>query len=264
MSYRKFRRRAGIAVLAVILVYFILMIPMPESRVPASDSKAFSWNRDSLFLSLEKRYKEIKTKGRVDAVTFQKFQLQGDSILNLLNDVNLKPSDTVFQNWLDYYLFMAPIVAADSSKVGWYYQQRQRMRRIQAEQSAYWSKDDMQARITRYKLVYGSRAALEEVFLQQDEHFTFPFSQSIDSTGASDLFGVKVKDGDILLSRGGAPVSAFISRANDFPGNFSHVALLHVDSKTRRKKLIVAHIEKVWLYQTRQLILRIRNYDSLY
>jgi hypothetical protein len=45
------------------------------------------------------------------------------------------------------------------------------------------------------------------------------------------------------VSRGGAEVSAFISRGNDYPGNFSHVALLHVD-ETGKASFIEAHIEK--------------------
>lgn len=33
------------------------------------------------------------------------------------------------------------------------------------------------------------------------------------------------------VARGGAPVSALIARGNDYPGNFSHVALLHVSEQ---------------------------------
>lgn len=244
MNYKKFRKRAGVSMLVIIIVYFMLMIPLPESSAPAAASKAFAWNRDAVFISLEKRYAAIKAEGMVDSGSFQKLLLQGDSLLNVLQTGKLMPADLAFQNWLDYYLSIAPFVAVDSSRVQWYFEHRLKMRSILAEQSVGWNANDPQSRITQYKLVYGSRAALEEVFLQQNEHFTFPFPVSIDSTGNSELFGVEVKDGDILLSRGGAPVSAFISRANDFPGNFSHVALLHIDSGTGKKELIEAHIEK--------------------
>jgi hypothetical protein len=39
-------------------------------------------------------------------------------------------------------------------------------------------------------------------------------------------------------------VSALISRGNDYPGNFSHIALIYVDEKTNQPYLIEAHIEK--------------------
>ncbi|HRP08016.1 MAG TPA: YiiX/YebB-like N1pC/P60 family cysteine hydrolase, partial [Gemmatimonadales bacterium] len=48
---------------------------------------------------------------------------------------------------------------------------------------------------------------------------------------------------DILVSRGGYPTSALIARGSDHPGNFSHVALVHVDSATHEISVIEAHIE---------------------
>src|SRR5690606_19903363 len=80
--------------------------------------------------------------------------------------------------------------------------------------------------------------------------------------------GVKLHSGDILVSRGGAATSALIARGNDFPGNFSHVALVHVDEPTRKVSVIEAHIEsgvgvrpiEAYLTETklRILVLRVR------
>jgi len=55
--------------------------------------------------------------------------------------------------------------------------------------------------------------------------------------------GRTLHSGDILISRGGAPTSALIARGNDYPGNFSHVALLYVDDKTGVPGIIESHIE---------------------
>src|SRR5690606_42102715 len=63
------------------------------------------------------------------------------------------------------------------------------------------------------------------------------------ATPSTLLQGIRVHSGDLLVSRGGAEVSAFISRGNDYPGNFSHVALLHV-SEDGNASFIEAHIEK--------------------
>ena len=55
--------------------------------------------------------------------------------------------------------------------------------------------------------------------------------------------GVMFHSGDILLSRGGAATSALIARGNDYPGNFSHVALVHVNPTNKQVSVIEAHIE---------------------
>ena len=56
--------------------------------------------------------------------------------------------------------------------------------------------------------------------------------------------GVTLHSGDILVSRGGYPTSALIARGNDYPGNFSHIAFVHVDSATHEISVIEAHIER--------------------
>jgi hypothetical protein len=71
--------------------------------------------------------------------------------------------------------------------------------------------------------------------LVKNEHSVTPFTS---------IFGIEVHSGDLLVSRGGAEVSALISRGNDYPGNFSHVALIYVDSASNTPYLIEAHIEK--------------------
>jgi hypothetical protein len=57
------------------------------------------------------------------------------------------------------------------------------------------------------------------------------------------LHGVRVHSGDILVSRGGAATSALIARGNDYPGNFSHIALAHVDAQSQRAAVAESHIE---------------------
>jgi hypothetical protein len=64
------------------------------------------------------------------------------------------------------------------------------------------------------------------------------------STPSAEILGVKVHSGDILVSRGGAPTSALIARGNDYPGNFSHIALVHIDEKTNLVSIIESHIER--------------------
>src|SRR5512136_2658357 len=107
--------------------------------------------------------------------------------------------------------------------------------------------NDRAARDLLYRLIYGGRAALEEVMLQAPAG-SCPariLGDAVPSVTPSYTFrDLKLHSGDILVSRGGAPTSAMIARGNDYPGNFSHVALLYVDEKTREPAIIESHIER--------------------
>ncbi len=52
-----------------------------------------------------------------------------------------------------------------------------------------------------------------------------------------------VRSGDVLLSRGAAFTSAAIARLGDVDSQFSHAALVYIDSETHEKYTIEAHIE---------------------
>jgi hypothetical protein len=87
--------------------------------------------------------------------------------------------------------------------------------------------------------------AVEEVLLQHDAGDFPDLLRGPDAPSAtpSVVFnGLRLHSGDILVSRGGAPVSALIARGNDYPGNFSHIALLHI-SEEGEVSVIEAHIE---------------------
>jgi hypothetical protein len=89
------------------------------------------------------------------------------------------------------------------------------------------------------------RAAVEEVMLHHPQGLPSLLMGRAEpsATPATMVQGVEVHSGDILVSRGGYPTSALIARGNDFPGNFSHIALVHVDS-TGVASTIEAHIER--------------------
>ena len=52
-----------------------------------------------------------------------------------------------------------------------------------------------------------------------------------------------LESGDVLISRGDAFVSGAIARLGDTDGNFSHVALVYIDSRTAEIHTVEAHIE---------------------
>ena len=102
------------------------------------------------------------------------------------------------------------------------------------------------SRETLYRVLYGTRSALEEVLLQSSSRqlkSLLKATQVPSATPSAKVLGMTVHSGDIMLSRGTAPTSALIARGADFPGNFSHAALVHVDPESSLASIVEAHIE---------------------
>ena len=142
----------------------------------------------------------------------------------------------------------APLVGVCPRYVTAYVALASRIRVAVKHQSEQWDMNDRVARETLYRLLYGGRTAVEEVILQAPAEYRpaalMPETNEPSATPSALLLGVKIHSGDILVSRGSVPTSALIARGNDFPGNFSHIALAYVDSASGRLSLIEAHIEK--------------------
>ena len=104
---------------------------------------------------------------------------------------------------------------------------------------------DCEMPISKRRADHGGRAAVEEVMLQQPSAVT-PLvldAPVASATPRAVVQGVTLHSGDILVSRGGYPTSALIARGNDYAGNFSHIALVHIDATSGGVSVIEAHIE---------------------
>ncbi len=115
-----------------------------------------------------------------------------------------------------------------------------------AKQASVQWPETIESRNTLYRLLYGSRAASEALLLQLPPAEAPPLNrvENVPSqTPSIEFEGVEIHSGDLLISRGGAPTSAFIARGNDYPGNFSHVAIVHID-ESGAAQVIEAHIER--------------------
>jgi hypothetical protein len=142
---------------------------------------------------------------------------------------------------------LAALTGTCPSRLNEYISLHTRLRIVVKNQSWNWDMNEETSRNTIYRLLYGGRAAVEEIMLQQDPE-SIPAcvygSAEPSQTPAAEILGVKIHSGDILVSRGGVPVSALIARGNDYPGNFSHIALVYVDEKTNQVSIIESHIER--------------------
>ena len=240
------RRSAGAAIVLV-LAYCLLLIPERKPVIPeGANRQPFVWRQDQFWSELEAQFRRARTEPK-QALTNQIDELMASLTCQLADGSvqQLSPEAPVFLA-LETNLFqLAPLVAACPERLPDYVMVANRARRFVKEQSARWDLNSQPARQRLYRLLFGGRMALEEVVLQCGSN-TPALLQPDDAaapTPSTEVLGVTLHSGDILVSRGGAPTSALISRGNDYPGGFSHVALAYVDEQTHQVSMIESLIE---------------------
>jgi hypothetical protein len=218
--------------------------PDPD-RAPVS-GRTFIWDQDSLWLALESRYaaaRDLDCELMSDSIETRMHTLAERS--TGLASTMLGYDHPVFASLEAEFFGLAPAVAACPNHTARYIDTYQIIREEVKNQSVGWDMSDTGVRRRLYRSLYGGRAALEEVMLQHpDEVETLVEGREEPSvTPSAEIQGFRIHSGDILVSRGGYPTSALISRGSDYPGNFSHIALAHVDEETSEISVVEAHIE---------------------
>jgi len=241
-------RRLTWLLLSLVTLYLLLLIPSPTPKpaMPAG-RRPFVWNQDRYWASLESSYVAARGEGCESLGQAIRMRLALTEQLTSALNTGLHPAADTLYDAIERNTFeLGPMVAACPEHMQEYIASVVSLRSAVKNQSRGWDMNALRARDRIYRLLYGSRAAIEEVMLQAPPS-SVPASILCDdepsSTPSATILGVKVHSGDILVSRGGAATSALIARGNDYPGNFSHVALLHVDS-VGRVSIIESHIEK--------------------
>ena len=244
---KRILRVLGAIVGAVVLLLLPLAIPPADPVVaePPPAARPFVWARDSGWRALERTFAEARATGCADSVTLARGVADLERDLARLRVGVLAPSDPVFDALEQGFFALAPRVAACPALTDAYVTTYGRMRDAVKRQSVAWDVNTTAARDRLYRTLYGGRAAVEEVMLQHADR-TSLLLRGVDEPSATPSAvsnGVTLHSGDILVSRGGYPTSALIARGNDYPGNFSHIALVHVDPATRAITVVEAHIE---------------------
>jgi len=241
--------KTSILISSILVLYLFLLIPLEDDiQTPDVNNIPFSWNQDSVWESLEFKFISANTLG-CDKIKFTVDSLIKDSEL-LLKEISvdtLDPSDEKFIILENNIFNIAPLVPVCTQFFPDYINFYSNLRKVVKEQSGNWDMNSTEAKNTLYRLLYGNRIAIEEIMLQLFDNQVAPLIKGIDepsSTPSVEMLGVTVHSGDILVSRGGAPTSALIARGNDYPGNFSHIALVHIDEKTKFTSIIESHIER--------------------
>lgn len=247
---KRFWKKILYSITALVLIYLLLLIPGDADKgiVTSAVKEPFSWNRDEQWLQMEKQFLQAKKMQRneLDSIIAVK-KVIAENGLMLLQQPGRSSQDSSWLSAENNFFILASLVAVDQNQLPWFIDYYTRFRNTVKLQSALWNMNEGSTRNTIYMLLYGMRAAVEEVLLQTGSRSfsaAMPVKNERSVTPVTGIFGIEVHSGDLLVSRGGAEVSALISRGNDYPGNFSHVALVYVDEKTNQPFLIEAHIEK--------------------
>ena len=216
--------------------------------VQGAGNKAFVWNRDAFWSELEAQFVRARSGGAgtlTDPINESLATISHE--LDLLAAAEFPADAPLFETLEANFFQLGPMVAASPDHLPDYLQAFGRMRRLVKQQSRHWPMEMRETRERLYRLLYGGRAAAEEAMLQAPQDKVPPLLTDLDEpsrTPSAVVHGVTLHSGDILVSRGGAATSALIARGNDFPGNFSHIALVQVDAVTHAVSVIEAHIER--------------------
>lgn len=247
---KRFWKKILYGIAALILIYLFLLIPGSAGKniVTGAVKEPFSWNRDEQWQQMEKQFLQAKKMQRkeLDSVIAAK-KIVAENGLMLLQQPGKSSQDSGWLHTENIFFILASLIAVDQTRLPWFIDYYARFRNTVKLQSGQWNMNEGSTRNTIYVLLYGMRAAVEEVLLQTGNGkyaAAMPVKNERSVTPVTSIFGIEVHSGDLLVSRGGAEVSALISRGNDYPGNFSHVALVYLDDKTKEPFLIEAHIEK--------------------
>jgi len=234
--------------ISLILAFLLLLIPDPaKNQYRKGDKETFAWDRDFYWSELEARFVNAKKYG---------CEYLQDSINIVLEEFEFKiqilkstptSSDSFNLQHIEQNLFdISVLLGGCPDSLEKFIRVFGELRTVIKNNSLHWDLTDIHLRDHLYRILYGGRTAIEEVILQaSDVNLPNVFVENSDSclVPSADFLGVKIQSGDILVSRGGAPTSALIARGNDYPGNFSHIALVHVDDISKDISIIESHIE---------------------
>jgi len=235
-------------VLALVVLYALLLIPEPRPPLPKGAGKrAFRWDRDAFWKELEAKFQAARSLSQAERRA--RFDAAWERVqrgIEVAAETNRPPSASAFDVIETSFFELAPVAAVNPERLSDVLVAASRMRQVVKWQSERWPMNVPETRERLYRLLYGSRAAVEEVLLQTPgatNALELSPTEDHHSTPSVEMLGVKIHSGDILVSRGGAATSALIARGNDYPGNFSHIALVHVDEQNLKGSVIESHIE---------------------
>ena len=232
---------------AISALYVVLLIPDSIPKVELQGgNEVFRWNEDTTWYKLENRFSGLRNSCDSIQPTIEISLTQLRTNINSIKTDTLGHDDVSLTSILNQIFETATMISACPESAFPFIQLTSNLRAKIKTASIHWDPEDQAARESIYRILYGTRAAAEEILLQADPDKIplYVKGSEVESiTPEVTLNGIHMHSGDILLSRGGSPTSALIARGNDYPGNFSHVGLLYVDPETNTPWMIESHID---------------------
>lgn len=249
MAPANLRKQVLWFVVGIPLLYLIFLYPEYQPPIPSPlQQRAFVWDQDSQWKALEAQFVKLRPGGCEGlGDQLDEHLVHARDLITQAIGQQLTPEAPLFQDLESTLFGLAPMVAVCTERAPEYIGLVAWMRSVIKDQSLRWDLSSPATRSRLYRLLYGGRAACEEVLLQMPRSEIPPLTPGDDEpsqTPSASILGMTVHSGDILVSRGGVPISALIARGNDYPGNFSHVALVYVDESTNVPVLLESHIER--------------------
>ncbi|MDH5425162.1 MAG: YiiX/YebB-like N1pC/P60 family cysteine hydrolase, partial [Gammaproteobacteria bacterium] len=248
-----------------VMLYIILLIPFDDRKhvnfdIEQPQRPVFSWGQNAYWQTLEAQYVELKQQGcnKAEVALTSNFE-KLKKLIKRASVESLAPGHPIFKQLETLVFETGPVVSVCETSVMEYIKLIADMRAVIKQQSINWNIRSHATRTTLYRLLYGSRAAAEETILQSRSDLVLSLVHGTDEPSKApyaDLHDVRLRSGDILVSRGGAATSALIARGNNYPGNFSHIALVYIESDTQTPYIIEAHIEQGVVVSTAEQYLK--------
>lgn len=227
------------------LVLCCLFSPLSVADTAAG---SFSWQRAPFFQTLEQTFEQARQQPLEQVRARFVMQLaQGRRLLDAIRLATDRVPYTELKGLEEAQFYAATLAAAHEPLMIEAHEFLTDARLTVLRAAVHWPTGNPDVHDAVYRVVYGGRAAIEEALVQQKAGAlpALTLLEDIPSTTPSVVIeGVRVHSGDIILSRGDAPTSALIARGNPFPGNFSHVALVHVDERTGIATVLESLIER--------------------
>lgn len=220
------------------------------SQMSAADTPAgsFSWQRDPFFQTLEQTFNQARLQPLEQVRARFVMQLaQGRRLMDAISQAADRVPFAELKELEEAQFYAATLAAAHEPLMSEAHGFLTDARLTVLRASVHWPTGNPEVHDAIYRVVYGGRAAIEEALVQHKAGAipTVTLLEDIPSATPSVVIeGVRVHSGDIILSRGEAPTSALIARGNPYPGNFSHVALVHVDERTGTATVVESLIER--------------------
>jgi hypothetical protein len=242
-----FKKIIAVMLISLVALFFLLAIPAGDPEVPtATERGAFTWNQDEYWHSLEAAYNGAVGAGCSAGDSLARVRMRElDRWAGRLEATTIPARARLLDSLTLTFFELGPQIAACPALAQEYILLSSRLREGIKRQSQAWDITASEVRSRLYRSLYGMRAAVEEVMLHHPQGLPSLLMGRAEpsATPSAMVQGVEIHSGDILISRGGYPTSALIARGNDYPGNFSHIALVHIDS-AGVASTIEAHIER--------------------